>query len=192
MFAAEREKKLGKLALTLEEVLSKTGLVVLPLSEEEFWRRPKDGAWSAAEILQHLSLTVGMYLPEIERTLEAKELNSQTSYFSKLCQPVLSRLTLSLGPPNYFRLSAPRSLDPRYSSASATLSRTKQATFEYFVETHRKIIELIRNAQGRDTEGMTVKVPLFPLLKLPIDLCFLLHVMHLERHLEQLRRTLVD
>ncbi len=187
MSVTRNTEKLEKLRLSLEEELRSLGLLMLPLSEADVWRRPKDGAWSAAEILQHLSLTVDSYLPEIEKALAQSPGGSSSR---SVVRGLLSRVLLWLGPSSFVPLPAPRSLDPRYSSQIVFSDRSKQGALAHFVATHRELIARIAEAEKLDFEALSVRVPLLPFIRLPMEQCFLLHVLHLERHIRQLRSTL--
>lgn len=152
------------------------------LSEEEAHRQPQPGAWSIAEIINHLNRTNEQYLAGIREAVErgrAKGLRSPGPFRMNWLERKLIALT---EPPAAFKVKAPRVFLP---SAGIPLSDLVAD----FIRLHQEVQGELDEAEGLDLSRVKAHSPVSKYLRFTLLCCFSLIAAHDRRHLYQMRQT---
>jgi len=173
-----RDPHLAALSARIEAVRSRTLRLVSWESAESLARRPAAGGWSAAEIFEHLCIANISYDLPVERAIEVARTRpgAPRRYRSTLGGAFLigalspgSRAVPTLKP---YRPGAPRT-----------------RVVEAFLASVDAIEARMHEADGCDLRVMLTS-PVMPLLRMNLGEAFEVAVVHAERHLSQVERTL--
>ncbi len=154
------------------------------LSHEQFAQRPKPGAWSANECLQHLNSYGNYYLPEIEQALqfamvedEQKEFKSGWlgAYFTKSMQPKSDGSLAS-------RMNSPKAHIP------LGILDTREV-IDTFIAQQKRMLALLEKASKVDMNKVRVPISIARFIRLKLGDVFMFIVAHNHRHILQAQRA---
>ena len=170
-----------KIRLEILDSISRVKDLVAVTSDAALQKRPAEGAWSAAECLEHLSLSVENYVRRIRRTLETAKTRPprKTESFSLVGRLFLWRME----PPVRMKRRSPRSSRPE------TVLPTGKQLYARFDETHRALIALLEETDRFDRTALKMPSPLSKYLKISLLDAFALFAAHDRRHLWQAERA---
>lgn len=157
------------------------------LGSEKLNKQPGPGAWSIAQVLEHLNSYNRYYLPHINEALQKARINKlpQTSkyipgffgnYFTKMMQPAAPGKQLK-------KYKAPKDHTP-------PVQQNVEQVLKEFSQEQQRLIQLLEQSVLSDLGKVKVPISIsrFIRLKLGDTLRFL--IAHQLRHFEQIRRTL--
>ncbi|MDX1632181.1 MAG: DinB family protein [Thermoanaerobaculia bacterium] len=149
------------------------------LSREQLNFEPSPDRWSVGQCIDHLSVSMDVYLQEMEPAVERSDRKGGEPYGRGTWMGRF--LVRALRKPGK-RYPAPRSFRP----ASGTLDPNRvQQEFENQVSRMRRTLARSRGlALGR----IKVPWPVFGLIKISLAQAFELQALHLDRHLDQAER----
>ena len=154
---------------------------VLPLTIEQLRWRPDPRHWSIAECLDHLNLTLGVYLPKVEDALESGWRQGKTCQGPRNHDRREFEALKLVEPPVSVRHSAPTAIVP-----SAAVD--PDWLVDRFHQTRDHYAEAVRRAFGLDLSRIPIVKPLFPVIaSLGGALAFL--AAHDRRHMWQSERV---
>ena len=131
---------------------------VLPLSVEQLRWRPGPQRWSIAECLDHLNITLGFYLPKIDKTIQVGWRQRSTSQENgRYLQSEIEALRV-VEPPVTVRHEAARSLYP-------AIAVDPDCLVDDFHQTRDRYVDLVRRAFGLDLPRIMIGEPLHPFLR---------------------------
>jgi hypothetical protein len=176
--ASFRDPHLAALGHRIEAVRATTLRLVSWVSAEELARRPANGGWSAAEVFEHLCVANVSYDLPVERAIELSRARPGTPrpYRSTLGGSFLIR-SLRPGTRNVPTLKPYRPGTPR------------KRVVEAFLASLDAVEARMHEADGLDLRIM-ITSPVMPILRLNLGEAFEVAVVHAERHLGQVERTL--
>jgi hypothetical protein len=155
------------------------------LADSQFNWRPAPTRWSIAECFDHLNVTAGLFVPEMDRataTARAQGLRSDGPFAYSLFE----RLFLQLSePPPKIRFRAPRSFKP---SADKPLADIRRAFFEW----QDRIRYRLHEADGLDLRRARLRSPGFPPIRWSLGMTFAITLAHERRHIWQARQVRND
>lgn len=158
----EAAKRLRTHADTIEDLS-------LPLDEV-----PPGHEWTRAKILRHVVMTIGPYLPHVEKAVATMPEGA-----SERQRWIGEKFEWVAGPES--DVAVPSKLKPIDSPSDPTVVRE-------FVEAHRRLADLAEQAATKDGSRANVPVPLFPLVRLTPLETFLVQAAHADRHVGQVLR----
>lgn len=164
----------------MEEANHQVRCLAQALSDPELTRRPAQGGWSVAEVLEHLVISGGDYLrlmrPAITAAREAGAHDQGRAW-----QPTLTGRVLvhSLRTGRSGMLKSPRAWQPR---------SPRERVREAFFASQQELASAAREAEGLDLARIRTHSPLSKLIRLNLGDCFLILNVHCQRHLSQIRR----
>lgn len=170
-----------KLRLELLDAIAVAKELATRVDPEAFRRRPEDGSWSAAECIEHLSLSAETFVRRLRRVVEASK---------RMPPPRAEKLTWIgrayvwlLEPPVGRKLPAPQSFVPGAVAERAVL----MARFE---RTHRELIALIEETDTIDRTRIKVPTPVGKWVRISLLDSFTALAAHARRHLWQAQRAI--
>jgi len=147
------------------------------LSEEEFNLNPNSSSWSIAQCIDHLILTMDLYIDGINSAIE------KSSRFDDANQKIKL---------HFFMKYSIRLLEPPYKMKMKTVGIIKPKSLyniknlvDQFSERCELFMELITKSEKIDINQVLVKSPLVKYLKFSLAEVFLFHAAHIRRHLWQ-------
>jgi hypothetical protein len=150
-----------------------------PLQPEQLLWKPAANRWSIAECFEHLNLTNEAYIPALEGAIRSARAANHLSE-GPYAYSLLSRFMRDqMMPPVARTFNAPARVQPKVKSADDAVARWKQ--------THDRVEQLIREADGIDLGGVKVKSPLAPVpfLRFNLGMVFWILLAHDRRHILQ-------
>lgn len=155
-------------------------------TDAQFNWRPREGAWSIGECMQHLIMTADGMFPLFDQAIDRSRSSGKPprefkyGWFSNW-------FVKAAGPTSKSKFKAPKAFVP--ASDHSALSRDDElATYR---RVHERAAETLRSAEGIDTR---IKVPsaAVKMIKMPMLAWLELLVMHEARHLAQMERVRAD
>lgn len=147
------------------------------LSPAQMTARPLPAAWSAAECLEHLTLTAEAFLPALDGAIAQSEYLSDRAYVPGW----LGRWFLAqIDGPAPRAFPAPPQFHPRSASSGAQ-------ALEAYCEAHEKMLARIPNLEPLDLGRIRVRSPFARWIYYPVGLTCYLIPAHCRRHLAQAR-----
>lgn len=145
---------------------------------EALMRRPPDGAWTIAEVLEHLIISADSYLDRLRPIVETG--NSPTPRPDALWKPSFmgSLLVGSFRSPR--KMHAPRIYRPGPTPRACVL--------EEFIKRQEEVERLITEGAGLDWRHIHFKSPAIGLIRMNLGDAFAVPVVHAERHAGQIER----
>jgi DinB superfamily len=142
-------------------------------------RRPPNGGWSIAEVLEHLILSADSYLAPLGRLIQDNA--GAPADASAMWKPSFmgGLLTQSLRNPR--KLPTSKSYKPGPSPRSQVL--------EEFIQRQETVGRLIAQAGGMDWQHVSMRSPVMPLLRMNLGDALTILVVHAERHAGQIERV---
>jgi hypothetical protein len=145
-------------------------------------RRPADGRWSVAEILQHLILTADAMAPLAERAIVDLEKNGARMNAPSGLGFMGWLLVKTLEPPSRMRTKTTKPFEPVSVSDPMTLAARLQ-------QANARLEQLVTRATGLDTSQAKVVSPFNEKLKYNLYAALRITLAHLRRHLWQAREA---
>jgi hypothetical protein len=142
-------------------------------------RRPPDGGWSIAEVLEHLVVSADSYLSAMRPLVQAK--SGGTADADVTWKPTLmgGLLAASLRSPR--KMAAPR----RYKPGPAP----RPHVLEEFLRRQEEVGHLLTDAGKMDWRRVRMRSPVLPIINLNIGDALTVLVVHAERHATQIERV---
>lgn len=146
-----------------------------------------NGAWSAAQCLEHLNIYGRYYLPAMEKAIEgAKQKGSRSTenfspgwlgdYFAKLMRPKPDGQLKS-------KMKAPKNAVP-------SASPDPRAMLAEFIDQQEKLLQLLAAAADVNLNKVRIPISIAPWVRLKLGDTFLFFTGHIERHLLQAERAM--
>jgi hypothetical protein len=150
------------------------------LDGEQLVRRPLPDKWSVAEVLEHLLLMEGLFLPATEPLVRAARPDAGAPDRPYRASFIGKQIAGALVKPK--ALTAPK---------AATPGTPRAGVVEAFLACDASFLELIESARTLDWNAVRLRPPVAPWLPLKINLgdVFHIHSVHVRRHLGQIRRV---
>jgi hypothetical protein len=142
-------------------------------------RRPPDGGWSIAEVLEHLIISADSYLDPVGRLIQDKA--GAAAGANAMWKPSFmgGLLTQSLRNPR--KLPTARAYKPGPSPRARVL--------EEFIQRQEAVGRLVAQAGGMDWQHISMRSPVMPLLRMNLGDALTILVVHAERHAGQIERV---
>src|SRR5688572_30027178 len=142
-------------------------------------RRPPNGGWSIAEVLEHLIVSADSYLIRLRSLVKAK--NGGLADAHAMWKPTLmgGLLASSLRSPR--RMRAPR----RYKPGPAPRPRV----LEEFLQRQEDVGRLLTETGTRDWRRVRMRSPVLPIINMNLGDALTVLVVHAERHAAQIERV---
>jgi hypothetical protein len=160
-------------------VIARIRAAVSDVEADAMTRRPADGGWSVAEVLEHLIVSADSYLTTIRALIQARSeapIDANATW-----KPTLGGglLAWSLRSPR--KLRAPRSYKPGPTPRPRVL--------EEFLQRQEDVGRFIIQAGQMDWRGVRMRSPVSPLLRMNLGDALTILVVHAERHAGQIDRV---
>ena len=175
----------AELLARLDSAESRTLAIVDRLHHAARRRRPAPDKWCVDEILDHLATTTGSYSERVGKAISKARLlgpRATTGFRHTL----MGNWLLSALKPEGKAMSAPGVFRPRRSPAGESASHDALGNFK---AGNVALRGWIRDASVLDGSRVKVSSPALALIRLNLDDVVVSQVMHLERHLGQIERT---
>ncbi len=170
-----------KLRLELLDAMGAAKELAARVDSDAFRRRPADGSWSAAECIEHLSLTAETFVRRLRRVIEASK--KQKPRRDETLSWLGRAYVWLLEPPVNRKLPAPSAFLPGAVAERAVL----MARFE---RTHRELITLIEETDTFDRTRIKVATPVGKWMRISVLDSFTALAAHARRHIWQAQRAL--
>ena len=152
---------------------------VTGVAPDALTRRPADGGWSIAEVLEHLIVSADSYLKPLRAIVQRKEHAPAQS--DGTWKPSLMGGLLAQSLRNPRKLPAPKGYKPGPSPRSRVL--------EEFLARQEDVGRLIAEAGTMDWRRVRMSSPVVPLLRMNLGDALTILVVHAERHAGQIERV---
>lgn len=148
------------------------------IAPETINRRPPDGGWSIAEVLEHLIVSADSYLSRMRPLIHASGTRVDTNAMWK---PSLmgGLLTASMRSPR--KMPAPRRYKPGPSPRPRVL--------EEFLRRQDEVGRLVTEAGTTDWRRVRMRSPVLPIINMNLGDALTVLVVHAERHAAQIERV---
>ncbi len=151
------------------------------ITPEAAVRRPRPDAWSAAECLEHLTITADEFLPLLDEAIARRAAGSVGDYrpgwlgrwFLRQIEPAEKQRS--------FR--APSKFVP------APSEKTGEQALEAFLAAHERLLVRLPQLEPLDLARVRVNSPFATWMSYPVGLVCYLIPAHCRRHLRQARRA---
>jgi uncharacterized damage-inducible protein DinB len=161
-------------------VINRIRQTVSSLPAETITRRPPNGGWSVAEVLEHLIVSADSYLPRISTLLHAKA--AAVAEANTIWKPSLMGGLLTESQRSPRKMPTAKMYKPGPSPRPRVLDE--------FVQRQEDVGRLIAEAGGIDWKRARMSSPVMPLLRMNLGDALTLLVVHAERHAGQIERVL--
>ncbi len=152
------------------------------LSPQELNWKPGPDRWSVGQCLDHLTVTARKYATVMESAIVKAEGKVARGSGETLEPSLMGRLFLRLLQAPGRRFKVPGGFVPASAVSSAVVSE--------FEEAHRKLDELLVRARKLPMKRVRTRSPVTALLRLNLADCYVILLVHAERHLRQAQRVL--
>lgn len=150
------------------------------LSRRQFNHKPTPDRWSVGQCIDHVAVSMGIYLEPMEPTIEEAELRGGEPYGRGT---FMGRLLVGALRKPGGRYKAPRRFQPASSDLDPDPVRR-----EYERQTGR-MQRALERADGLDLGRVKMPWPVFGLIKITLAQAFELQALHTTRHLDQAERV---
>ncbi|MEO6639200.1 MAG: DinB family protein [Ginsengibacter sp.] len=142
-------------------------------------------AWSTLECLEHLNLYGDFYLQEIEnKILQQKKQANKSMFNSGLVGNYFANLMMVKNG-KIKKMKTPTDMNP----GNSTLTKT---TIQRFLKQQEKLIRLLNQAKEVDLTNTKTAIKLTRLIKLRLGDTFRFLVYHIERHILQAEKSIIQ
>jgi len=155
---------------------------VLPLSIEQLRWRPQAHRWSVAECLDHLNLTVDLYLPKIDDAIVRSGTKKGMASQCARCDVAEIEALQRFEPPVAIEVPAPAATMP-----SAAVE--PDGLVDHFHQTRERYANAVIRAAGLDLVCIRVVEPVYPLI-VSLGGTLALIAAHDRRHMWQAERVI--
>jgi hypothetical protein len=152
---------------------------VSSVTPEALTRRPPDGGWSIAEVLEHLIVSADSYLIPMRPLVQGK--NGGAAEANAMWKPTLMGGLLASSLRNPRKLPAPRGYKP------APTPRLR--VLEEFLRRQAAVGELIAEAGAIAWRRVRMRSPVLPIVSMNLGDALTVLVVHAERHAAQIERV---
>jgi hypothetical protein len=165
---------LSRWAADIDRINRRTTALVKGVGNEQLQRKPAEGGWSMAEVLEHLAVANESYLSAIGATplvpvrRDAKPW--QPSLFGRM-------LTFAFRKPR-LRMKSPRVFAPG--------ARPRDAVFHGFLRTQLELRRALERHLSSDLNLTRVTSPAVRWVRFNLGDCFEILITHADRHLDQI------
>ena len=167
----------------LEALVRRVETLVASADEEALVRSPGEGAWSAAECIDHLNATARFYLPALEAAIREGRKAGLTGRRPD-GRTLLGRVIVwAMEPPARLKTRTFGELEPGEATDVADLA-------DEFGRLHTDLVAQLREAGDIDGRRVRVRSVLDSRLKLSLDDWYAFLAAHGRRHLWQAERAL--
>jgi hypothetical protein len=142
-------------------------------------RRPPDGGWSIAEVLEHLIVSADSYLIPMRRLV--KRNNGGLADASAMWKPTLMGGLLASSLRNPRKLPTPRGYKPGPSPRPRVL--------EEFLQRQEDVGRLLTETGTMDWRRVRMRSPVLPIITMNLGDALTVLVVHAERHAAQIERV---
>ncbi len=152
-------------------------------SENDLLRSPAKGGWSAAECLEHMTLTSNSFLPTFAQAREKavrESLHSSAPYSLDFVGSIFVKI---LEPPVRFGAPAP----PQFLPATPTSAK---AALEAFLDSQNQVVKELDQSEGISMVNVKVTSPANSLIKYNLYSAYRILAAHQRRHLAQAAKAL--
>lgn len=149
-------------------------------SREQFNFKPAPGRWSVGQCIEHLSVSMRMYLDVMEPVIETADRRNDAPYDGG---PFMGRMLLRALRKPGMRYPAPRSFQP----SSAPLN--PDSVREDFDQQAIRMQQAIERCDGLALGTIKMPWPVLRLVRISLAQAFELQVLHTDRHLKQTERV---
>lgn len=165
-----------------EKALKEVEGIIEGLNDDELNTQEAAGKWSILQCLKHLSIANQIYVENIQKAYskyppQPEDLyrsHWKGDYFTKMISPRENDVVKN-------KMKTIKSMDPQQ-------ALNPEETINEFFNTHRQLIELIRQSENYSLNRVKVPTALGALVKLRLGDAFRFLLGHLDRHLLQLKR----
>ena len=160
-------------------VIDRIRAIVAPVSANAMLRRPPNGGWSIAEVLEHLIVSADSYLGMLRPIVEREK--GRGSAGDATWKPTLmgGLLVGSFRSPR--KRPAPRIYQPGPTPRAQAL--------EEFIKRQEQVGRLLSEAGALDWRGIRVRSPVISLIRMNLGDALTVLVVHAERHAGQIERV---
>jgi hypothetical protein len=170
-----------RLCRELREAVLRGRALITAADDAKLYQRPGEASWSAAECVEHLSLTAEKYNRRIRRMLETAKTRPAGGPAK---HTIIGRILLSMmEPPVRRKLPAPKGFVPGSGDPRDVLLARYEAA-------HEELIKLIEETDAIDRTRVKVPSPATNLIRISLHDAFALISAHTRRHLWQAERAL--
>lgn len=173
--------ELAQIRLEAEKAAGEIATLSTGLSDEQLTWRERPNKWCIAEILEHLSLTVELCAPSLDRAIENARRNGWLSNGPFRLGPMGRFFVWYVEPPPVIKLPAPKSLVPG-------LKGRPQDALPEFIRSQEKVFERLEAANGLDLTRARFVSPFASFVRMDLLALFSVYTAHERRHLWQLKR----
>lgn len=150
------------------------------ISPDTLTRRPPNGGWSVAEVLEHLIVSADSYLSRISTLLQATE--EVVAGANAMWKPSLMGGLLAQSLRNPRKLPAPKLYKPGPSPRPRVLDE--------FLQRQEDVGRLIAEAGAMDWRRVRMRSPVLPIITMNLGDALTVLVVHAERHAAQIERVI--
>ena len=146
-------------------------------------KRPAPGSWSAAECLQHLSLSADAYFPiwqQVIATAGPRKAEMNAPYAADFWGRLLCWI---LEPPARIRSKTPAPFQPVDSGRI-------DEVLERFLERQERVVAALRRCRGRAIDQVKIASPIDSRVRYSIWSSFVVNAAHQRRHLWQAEQAI--
>lgn len=175
-------RSLDELQTQLREISERASELRTRIDSNSILKRPMPEAWSIAECLTHLNISVDAYFPIWDRELDrARRGNRIAEGFYRL--DFWGRVLIwSLEPPPRFRMKAPKNIQP------VKVGPTEEI-FPGFLARQCQVMDTVEKARGLCIDKIKIASPVDARIRYSIWSSFCLTASHERRHLLQAERA---
>ena len=152
---------------------------VTGIGPDALTRRPANGGWSIAEVLEHLIVSADSYLEPLRTILQRKD--ETRAQADGTWKPSLMGGLLAQSLRNPRKLPAPKSYKPGASPRPRVLDE--------FLRRQEDVGRFIAETGAMDWRGVRMRSPVMPLLRMNLGDALTILVVHAERHAGQIERV---
>lgn len=156
-------------------------------NQDKWHHRPMENAWSAAECLEHLNLTMAFYLDQINRRIESRRRNNQESTEFIKRTWMGQKLEKNMLPPKDGRSGAKV---PTFKSISPAEQIDLEETVGNFFEKCHNILHILNDLDRVNLNKVKARTLIGPWPRLKAPDAIALMSAHNKRHIEQAKRAL--
>jgi uncharacterized damage-inducible protein DinB len=142
------------------------------------------GAWSVAQVLEHLNMYNRYYMPAIERSMVHITRDTNAWFVSGLWGNYFTNM---MRPKNVFEV---KNKMGSLKSYSPTKGVNVEAVFNEFIEHQNKLLQLLEVARRRNLNSIRIPMSLTKLLRFKLGDTFRFVIAHEQRHMIQARNAI--
>ncbi len=147
---------------------------------------PLPAKWSAKQCLEHLNLTLHLYLPRIKSALEKAEPSHKTSFK----KGVIGKLMINSLKKGNDQSSKQRSMKTLKQLEPRIIGNSSIEVVLEFSEAMNELYYCINTSRGKNIDKLRVTSAVGPLIKLRLGDVFPFLLEHNQRHINQAKRAI--